>query len=89
MGRHELQNMPKLFWRVGVHLGRQAQLREAEPSELEQCIVTRDAPLEQGMNGAKHLLACIGIGRADSAETITTWPGTIHDFTLGRSCRPR
>jgi hypothetical protein len=46
MGRHELQNMLKLFWRVGVHLRGQSHLGEAKPSELEQRIVTRDAPLK-------------------------------------------
>jgi len=35
MGRYELQNMIKLVWRVSVHLGGQAHLGEAEPSELE------------------------------------------------------
>lgn len=46
MGRHEPQNMLKLFWGVGVHLRGQARLSEAKPSELEQRVVTRDAPLE-------------------------------------------
>jgi hypothetical protein len=46
VGRHEPQNMLELFWGVGVHLRGQADLSEAKPSELEQRIVTRDAPLE-------------------------------------------
>lgn len=46
MGRHESQNMLELFWGVGVRLRGQAHLSEAKPSELEQRIVTRDAPLE-------------------------------------------
>lgn len=46
MGRHEPQNVLELFWGVGVHLCGQAHLSEAKPSELEQRVVTRDAPLE-------------------------------------------
>ena len=46
MGRHEPQNMLKLFRGVGVQLRGQAHLSEAKPSKLEQRIVTRDAPLE-------------------------------------------
>jgi hypothetical protein len=46
MGRHEPQNMLELFWGVGVQLRGQAHLSEAKPSELEQRIVTRNAPLE-------------------------------------------
>jgi hypothetical protein len=46
MGWHEPQNTLELFGGVGVHLCGQAQLSEAKPSELEQRIVARDAPLE-------------------------------------------
>lgn len=54
MGRHEPQNMLELFWGVGIHLCGHAHLSEAKASEPEQRIVTRDAPLEQGMNRADH-----------------------------------
>jgi hypothetical protein len=46
MGRYEVQNMLKVVWRVGIRLGGQAHLGEAEPSEPEQRIVACDAPLE-------------------------------------------
>ena len=46
MRRHEGQNMLQLVRCAGVHLGGQAQLREAEPSQPEQRIVACDAPLE-------------------------------------------
>jgi hypothetical protein len=32
---HELQNMRKLVWRVGIYLSGQAHLGEAEPSKLK------------------------------------------------------
>jgi hypothetical protein len=69
MGRHELQNMLKLFWRVGVHLCGQAHLSEAKPSELEQRIVTRDAPLEQGMHRAERPLVLIYFGHGDLRDS--------------------
>jgi len=46
VGGHELQNMRKLVWRVGIYLGSQAHLGEAEPSKLKQRIVPCDASLE-------------------------------------------
>jgi hypothetical protein len=46
MRRHEPQNVLKLIRCVGIHLGGQAHLSEAEPGELEQRIVSRDASLE-------------------------------------------
>ena len=46
MRRHEPQNMLKLIRRVGIHLGGQAHLSEAQPGELEQRIVPRDTSLE-------------------------------------------
>jgi hypothetical protein len=38
--------MLKLAGRVGIHLGGQARLGEAEASQLEKRIVSFDAPLE-------------------------------------------
>ena len=46
MRGHEPQHVLKLVRRVGIHLGGQAHLGEAEPGQLEQRIVPRDAPLE-------------------------------------------
>jgi hypothetical protein len=46
MRGHEPQNVLKLIRCVGIHLGGQAHLSEAEPGELEQRIVPRDASLE-------------------------------------------
>ena len=46
MGRRELQDIVKLARGVGVHLGGQAHLGEAEPGQLEYRIIPRDALLE-------------------------------------------
>ena len=46
MRGHELQNMLKFVERVGIHLGGQAHLGEAEPGQFEQRIVPCNAPLE-------------------------------------------
>jgi hypothetical protein len=46
MRGHERQNVLKLVWCVGIQLGGQAHLGEAEPGQLEQRIVPRDASLE-------------------------------------------
>jgi hypothetical protein len=46
MRGHELQDMLKLVWRVGIYLGSQAHLGEAEPRKLKQRIVPCDASLE-------------------------------------------
>ena len=74
MRGHEPQNVVKLVWRVGIHLGGQAHLGEAEPGELEQRIVPRDLPLEQAMNRPSHP----SIRRTQLIETPTTWAATIH-----------
>ena len=60
MRGHELQNMLKLVWRVGINLGSQAHLGKAEPSQLKQRIVPCDASLEQAMNRPKPRTAQIG-----------------------------
>ena len=57
---HEIQDVLKLAGRVGVRLGGQARLSEAEASKLEQRIVPGEAPLEQGMEGLRHLLVRAG-----------------------------
>ena len=76
---HEPQHVLELRWRVGIYLGGQAHLREAEASQLEQRIVSRDASLEQAMNRPEHLSVRAGFRRARFAKTPTTWAGTIHD----------
>ena len=72
MRGHEPQNMLKLVWRVGIHLGGQAHLGKAEPGKLEQRIVPRDASLEQAMNRPKHPTAHIGFRDAQFTKTPTT-----------------
>ena len=54
MRGHEPQNVLELRWRVGIELGGQARLREAEGGQLEQRIVSRDTSLEQAMNRPEH-----------------------------------
>jgi hypothetical protein len=53
---HEAQDVLQLIRRVGVYLGRDAHLGEAEPGEFKQSVVPRNALLEQGMNGFRHQL---------------------------------
>jgi hypothetical protein len=79
MRRHELQNMLKLVWRVGIYLGSQAHLGKAEPSKLKQRIVPCDASLKQAMNRPEHPTAHTGFRDAQFTKTPTTWAGTIHD----------
>ena len=54
VGGHEAQDMLQLVRRIGVYLGCDAHLGEAEPGELEQRVVPGEALLEQGMNGSGH-----------------------------------
>ena len=48
------QNVLELRGRVGIELGGQAHLGEAQTSQLEQRVVSRDTPLEQAMNRPEH-----------------------------------
>jgi hypothetical protein len=56
VGGHEAQDVLQLIRRVGVYLGRDAHLGEAEPGEFKQSVVPGNALLEQGMNGFRHQL---------------------------------
>ena len=78
----ELQDMLQLAGRVGVRLGGQARLGEAEASQLEQRIVPGHAPVEQGVQGLGHLLVRAGGRRAGLAGALTIGPGMIHDPSL-------
>jgi hypothetical protein len=75
MRGHEPQNVLKLVWRVGIYLGGQAHLGEAESSQLEQRIVPRDTSLEQAMNRPEHP----SVSRTLLTKTPTIWAGRIHD----------
>ena len=72
MRGHEPQNVLKLVWRVGIYLGGQAHLGEAEPGQLEQRIVPRDASLEQAMNRPEHPTAHTGFRDAQFTKTPAT-----------------
>ena len=72
MRGHELQNMLKLVWRVGIYLGSQAHLGKAEPSKLKQRIIPCDASLEQAMNRPEHPTAHTGFRDAQFTKTPTT-----------------
>jgi hypothetical protein len=74
MRGHELQNTLKLIWRIGVHLGGHAHLREAETCEFQQRIVSCNTLLEQGVNSPRPLL-----GRGPlCVDTVKLLSGTIH-----------
>ncbi len=51
MRRHVRQHAVKLVRRVGVQLGRQALLAEAQAGELQQRVIAGIALQEQGVNG--------------------------------------
>ena len=82
MRGHELQDVLQLAGRVGVRLGGQASLGEAEAGQLEQRIVAGHAPVEQGVQGLGHLLVRAGGRRGGLAGALTIWPGLIHDPSL-------
>src|SRR6516225_856463 len=73
MGGHVAQDVFELVRRIGVYLGRDAHLGEAEPGEFEQRVVPGDALLEQGMNRFRYHLrrggSCV-TGFVEASRTI-------------------
>ena len=75
MGGHEPQHILKLVRCIGVELGGQARLGEAECREFEQCVVPIGALGEQGTDDPEYMVLFAGFVLS---ETTTAW-GTIHD----------
>ena len=70
MRGHELQDVLELAGRLGVGLGGQARLGEAEASQLEQRVVPGHAPVEQGVKGLGYLLVRAGCRWAGSPGAL-------------------